>query len=186
MDCGGAAHARSRQRVIQVCFHGAESTGKTVLAHKLAAEFGGPVVPEYGRAHAERHGTEFTMTQLLAIAAEQDRLMRDAAAGRPNLLILDTDPLMTAAWAAMLFGQVPDELLSYPKADLYLLFAPDVPWIDDGTRFFGTPELRSRFAEVAEAMLVRARVAYQPIGGDWDDRERQATGAIEAMIASSN
>jgi NadR type nicotinamide-nucleotide adenylyltransferase len=168
--------------VIRICFHGAESTGKTVLAHKLAAELGCPVVPEYGRAHAERHGTEFEMTDLLAIARKQDRLMREAAAGQPSLLILDTDPLMTAAWAEMLFGQVPDELLSYPKADLYLLFAPDVPWIEDGTRFFGTPDERARFAALAEAMLVRADVAYRPIRGDWAEREQQVRDAIQSAI----
>ena len=122
------------------------------------------------------------MADLLAIAREQDRLMREAAAARPALLILDTDPLMTAAWAEMLFGEVPDELLSYPKTDLYLLFAPDVPWIADGTRFFGTPDERARFAAIAEAMLVRAGVAYRPISGDWAERERQAHEAIQSAI----
>ena len=168
--------------MIRVCFHGAESTGKTVLAQKLGAELGCPVVPEFGRIHAETLGTEFAMADLLAIAREQDRLMREAATARPALLILDTDPLMTAAWAEMLFGEVPDECFSYPKADLYLLFAPDVPWIADGTRFFGTPDERARFAAIAEAMLVRAAVTYRPISGDWAERERQAYEAIQSAI----
>ena len=167
--------------MIRVCFHGAESTGKSVLAEKLAAELGCPVVGEYGRAYAETHGIDFAMADLLAIAREQDRLMREAAARRPPLLILDTDPLMTAAWAEMLFGEVPDELLAYPKAELYLLFAPDVPWLADGTRFFGTPEERARFALIAEAMLVRAGVAYRPISGDWVERERQAYEVIRSV-----
>jgi hypothetical protein len=59
------------------------------------------------------------------------------------VLVLDTDPLMTAAWAQMLFDDVPEALLAYPKADLYLLFEPDVPWVADGTRFFGTEEKRA-------------------------------------------
>jgi NadR type nicotinamide-nucleotide adenylyltransferase len=172
--------------VIRVCLHGAESTGKSTLAEKLAARFDCPLVSEYGRTYAETHGTAFTLADLLAIAREQDRLMRKAAARSPRLLILDTDPLMTAAWAEMLFGQVPGELLAYPKAELYLLFLPGVPWVADGTRFFGTAELRMRFAEAAETMLVRARVPYLPVGGDWDERERQAITAIEAMGLSSN
>jgi NadR type nicotinamide-nucleotide adenylyltransferase len=166
--------------VIRVCFHGAESTGKSLLAHKLGAAFDCPVVPEYGRTYAERHGIDFAMGDLLAIAREQDRLMREAAASGPALLILDTDPLMTAAWAEMLFGAVPDELLAYPKAELYLLFAPDVPWIADGTRFFGAPELRARFAAVAEDMLVRTGVRYRTITGDWKERERQAREALNS------
>ncbi len=172
--------------MIRVCFHGAESTGKTTLARKLAARFSCPLVPEYGRAHAETRGTAFTLADLLAMAREQDRLMREAARGDPPLLLLDTDPLMTAAWAEMLFGEVPGELLGYPKAERYLLFLPDVPWIADGTRLFGTPELRGRFAAVAEAVLVRAGVPYLSIGGNWDERERQAVAAIEALGVSSD
>ena len=164
--------------MIRVCFHGAESTGKTALAVKLGAELGCPVVPEYGRAYAETHGIDFTMADLLAIAREQDRLIQAAAASGPPLLLLDSDPLMTAAWAEMLFGKVPGELLAYPKAELYLLFAPDVPWHADGTRFFGTSEARARFAAIAEDMLIRTGVPCRTVSGDWDERERQVRAAL--------
>ncbi len=164
--------------MIRICFHGAESTGKSTLARKLARDFGCPVVPEYGRIHAEDRGTEFTLADLLGIAREQDRLGREAASAKPALLLLDTDPLMTAAWAEMLFGSIPGELLAYPTADRYLLFAPDVPWIADGTRMFGTPAERLRFAGIAEDVLRRAGVSYQTITGDWDERERQVRAAL--------
>ncbi|HEU4652046.1 MAG TPA: ATP-binding protein [Croceibacterium sp.] len=167
--------------MIRVCLHGAESTGKSTLADRLADRFGCPVVPEYGRTYAETHGTAFTLADLLAIAREQDRLMHEAVARAPRLLLLDTDPLMTAAWAEKLFGTVPDELLAYDKAELYLLFSPEVPWVADGTRLFGEVDTRTRFAELAEAVLVRAGVHYRKIGGDWAERERQARIAIEAL-----
>lgn len=171
--------------MIRVCFHGAESTGKSTLAEKLASEWGCPLVGEYGRTYAETRGTAFTMADLLAIAREQDRLMREAAAASPPLLLLDTDPLMTAAWAEMLFGEVPEELLAYEKAELYLLFAPDVPWTADGTRFFGTPAERARFAGIAEAVLLRAGVPYRAIGGDWAERERQARAALSERAGAT-
>lgn len=164
--------------MIRVCLHGAESTGKSVLAQRL----GLPWVPEYGRTYAETQGTDFTMADLLAMAAGQDAAMKAAAATRPDVLILDTDPLMTAAWAAMLFGEVPDELLRYDKADLYLLFAPDTPWVEDGTRFFGTAEARARFAALAEEMLLRAGVPFERISGDWDTREAQVRAAINHAL----
>ena len=178
MDRGGKERPIGAARVIRICFHGAESTGKTLLARKLGEEWHCPVVREYGRTYAETRGTDFTQDCLLEIARRQDRLMREAAAQNPPLMILDTDPLMTAAWSEVLFGTVPDELLAYPKAELYLLFCPDVPWVPDGTRFFGTPELRARFAAVSEEMLVRTGVPYRKIAGDWDERERQARAAI--------
>lgn len=167
--------------MIRVCFHGAESTGKSTLARKLGHQLGWPVVPEYGRAYAETCGIDFGMADLLAIASEQNRLMQQAALRVPRLLLLDTDPLMTAAWAEMLFGEVPGELLAYPKAELYLLFAPDRPWVADGTRFFGTSELRARFAEITEDMLIRTRVSYRTISGDWDERERQVRAELAQL-----
>ena len=169
--------------MIRVCFHGAESTGKSVLAKALTARFGWPVVAEYGREYAQTHGTDFTMADLLAMAEGQDAAMQAASAAQPEVLILDTDPLMTAAWSEMLFGAAPDSLFDYAKADLYLLFAPDVPWVEDGTRFFGTPEARARFAATAEAMLLRAGVPYARIGGDWATREAQVVEAIQRLVA---
>lgn len=168
---------------LTVCLHGAESTGKSVLAERLEQARGWPWVPEYGRTYAETHGTAFTIADLLAIARGQDAAMRAALATAPEVLLLDTDPLMTAAWAEMLFGTVPAELVAYPKADLYLLFAPDTPWVEDGTRLFGTAEARARFAATAEAMLVRAGVRWQRVAGDWAERERQVAAAVEAGLA---
>ena len=158
--------------MIRLCFHGAESTGKSVLIEKLGREFGLSWVPEYGRAYAQAHGTEFTMDDLLAMAEGQDVAMREAAASKPALLLLDTDPLMTAAWAQMLFGHVPEVLLGYEKAEHYLLFEPDVDWVDDGTRMFGTPALRAQFAAIAEAKLAQAQVHYHRVSGNWAERDR--------------
>jgi NadR type nicotinamide-nucleotide adenylyltransferase len=172
--------------VIRVCFHGAESTGKSVMAAHLEARFGWPWVREYGRDYAENHGTDFTMDDLLAIAqgqnAAQNAAMQAANKANPPVLILDTDPLMTAAWAQMLFGHAPDALFAYPKADLYLLFAPDVPWVADGTRFFGTPSSRAAFAATSQAMLEKAGLPYVTIGGDWAERESQVLSAILSQL----
>jgi nicotinamide riboside kinase len=88
---------------------------------------------------------------------------------------------MTAAWAEMLFGSVPDELLGYPKAEQYLLFAPSTPWLADGTRMFGSEAERKRFAAIAEQVLVSAGVSYREIGGDWAERELRARRAIDEL-----
>ena len=176
------ARARPEPGTFRICLHGAESTGKSVLARQLEVERGWPWVPEYGRAYAEAHGTQFTMADLLAMAEGQDRAMRAAAALNPPLLILDTDPLMTAAWAQMLFGRVPDELMHYAKAELYLLFDPDVPWVADGTRFFGTDESRARFAALCEEMLIRAGVPYRRISGSWAERKAAVVACCEEAL----
>jgi len=165
---------------MRVCFHGAESTGKSSLAKRLAAEWNCPLVGEYGRTYAETIDTNFRIADLTAIAARQNRMMREACIGDPPLVLLDTDPLMTAAWAEMLFGHAPSVLLGYDKAELYLLFEPDVPFVEDGTRFFGSESERARFAALAEDMLMRAGVGFVRIGGRWEKREEKVREAIAA------
>lgn len=171
--------------MLTICFHGAESTGKTTFAESLAGELACTWVPEYGRTFAETRGTDFSMGDLLAIAEGQDAARRAAAQAERRLLILDTDPLMTAAWAQMLFGTVPQSLLDYPKGDFYILFAPDMPWIADGTRFFGAPGDRKRFADFSEAMLDRAGVPYQRITGDWDQRRAAARAILQERLTET-
>lgn len=167
--------------MIRICFHGAESTGKTTLAERLARRLDVPFVPEFGREWAETVGTNFPLEVLLAIAEGQDAAMLEAAASKPPLLLLDTDPLMTAAWAAMLCGEVPDVLVKYEKAEHYLLFSPDVPWFDDGTRFFGTEQERIRFAALAEGILIGTGVPYTRISGNWSAREKQVSAVIAEL-----
>jgi NadR type nicotinamide-nucleotide adenylyltransferase len=167
--------------MIRICFHGAESTGKSVLAEKLSAELGLPWVPEFGRSYAETHGTQFTMADLLAIAEGHEAAVQAVAATGAPLALLDTDALMTAAWAQMLFGEVPAALLAYTKADLYLLFDAQVPWVDDGTRLFGSTVDRACFAGLAEDLLVQSGVPFERVGGSWAERET-STRAIVAGL----
>ena len=161
--------------MIRVCLTGTESTGKSTLAPRLAAHFGGIVVEEYGRTYAEAHGTDFTRSDLHRIAEGHLAKRREAELGRPRLIVEDTDIVLTAAWAEMLFGAPDPELEAIPAtADLYLLFSPEVPWIDDGTRLFGTADRRARFHALIEAGLARRGIAAVPIAGDWEERYRHA------------
>ena len=92
----------------KVCLHGPESTGKSVLAPKLARHFETIWVPEYGRVHCELNGLELDAAGLTLIADTQ-RAMTEAALPMCNRrLIVDTDALTTAAWSVMLLGHVPD------------------------------------------------------------------------------
>lgn len=167
----------------RVCLSGAESTGKSTLAPRLAARFGGVVVAEYGRLYAEAHGTDFTVADLQRIAEGHLAVRRAAERERPRLIVEDTDVVVTAAWAEMLFGAADPVLEAIPAtADLYLLFSPDVAWIGDGTRLFGAPERRSRFHTLIVAGLARRGVAVTEIGGDWQARYAGSVAAIEALL----
>ena len=174
--------AKSGSRVTPrtICLHGPESTGKSTIAPLLAARYGGVVQSEYGRDYAETHGTDFTMTDLVAIAVEHDRRTRSLLAVGADPLILDTDPLMTAVWADMLFGRRDPWFDTWDRtADLYLLFDMDLPWIEDGTRLFGTRELRRKFFDLSNAELVRRGVRWALVSGQGEARLASAIAAIE-------
>ncbi|HWU72150.1 MAG TPA: ATP-binding protein [Sphingomonas sp.] len=162
-----------------ICLHGPESTGKSTIAAELARHFGSACVAEYGRTYTEAFGTNWTMADLVAIAQAHDAQTRQAIASGRTPVILDTDPLMTEVWAEMLFGRHDQWFDSWNGfADLYLLFDIDLPWVDDGTRMFGTPEKRQRFYELSMEVLERRGVRWTMVSGEGDQRYLTALRAI--------
>lgn len=164
-----------------ICLHGSESTGKSTLAERFAQEQGALTVGEYGRSHCEVHTGELTREDLLLIGRAQQAMIRAAAPWAGPLLIADTDALMTAAWCEMLLGERPDELMQADKADLYLLLEPDLPWVEDGTRFFAEADDRHRFAKIVEQVLVDAGVRFERISGSGSARYEAALEAIGVL-----
>lgn len=174
-------HRRDAKRVV---LHGVESVGKSVLVEKLAARFGTNFVPEYGRVYCEINGTDCSMDDLLLIGRTQQAMIEEAAPLANGVLFSDTDALMTAAWAEMIHGEIPPELMQAAKADLYLHLAADVPFREDGLRIYGDEERRQRFDAMARARLVEAGVSVVKIGGDWDEREAAAIAAVENLLGA--
>ena len=162
-----------------ICLHGPESTGKSTLAPQLARHFDTLYVPEYGRTYCEQYGLSLRMEDLVAIGRTHAALTQALKRQCNRLLFLDTDPLMTAAWADMLFGRRDPWFDRFEDpADLYLLLDIDVPWEDDGTRFFGDGDRRRRFLDLSLAELERRRLRYRIIDGPFEQRFDRALAAI--------
>ncbi|HET9397958.1 MAG TPA: AAA family ATPase [Sphingomicrobium sp.] len=169
---------------LTICVHGVESVGKSMLAERLAAHYGTVLVPEYGRTHCETYGTDCREQDLLLIGNAQQAMIEAARPWCDKLLIADTDALMTAAWSQMMIGYAPDELICHRQADLYLMLGTDAPFIDDGTRVYGDPEVRERFDRVAREVLSVARVNRVEISGNWDERFEKSCAAIDQLCSS--
>lgn len=162
-----------------ICLHGPESTGKSTMAPRLAEHFRSTCVAEFGRTYCEAFGTDLTMADLVMIASAHDAKTRAGVASGGFPVILDTDPLMTAVWADMMFGRRDPWFDAWTgTADLYLLFDIDLPWEADGTRMFGSAAERRRFFDLSRAALERQGVRWAMVGGQG---ERRWLAALEAI-----
>jgi len=171
----------------KVAVFGAESTGKTRLAGRLAAHFGVPCVPEYAREFWDAHGA-IALGDIPAIAREQWRREDEAAArAGAGLVICDTDALTTVLWSDLLYGSCPDDIRRGAEARartyaLYLLLDTDVPFTPDPQRCFPDPADREKCRRIWRGALERRRLPFVEITGDWAEREQRAIAAVGARL----
>jgi HTH-type transcriptional regulator, transcriptional repressor of NAD biosynthesis genes len=165
-----------------ICLHGPESTGKSTLSAQLAAHFDTIWVPEYGRVHCQLHGFDLDGEGLATIGRTQSAMTRAALPWCNKRLIVDTDALTTAAWSLMILGHIPAAVMDgFPLADLYLLTDIDIPWEDDGTRYYPDPADRRRFMAACERVLEQAGAKSVRISGGLERRFAEAVAAVETL-----
>lgn len=183
-----AVRAHFVRRVVLI---GAESTGKTTLAARLAERLNTTWVPERGRAHSEERAArgegEWRTEEFVAIGTRQQADEDLAAQDAHRVLICDTDALATVVWhARYVGGETPAELLAVVDAhphDLYLLsVVSGTAWVDDGLRD-GEHRRHEMEADVRRELARRERPMVE-LTGTWAEREATALAAIAALDAT--
>ncbi len=169
--------------VRRVCIMGPESTGKSVLAKRLADHYRTVYVSEYARGYIELKDNNVDPDDFSFIArghmASEDALARQAN----RILVCDTDLITTIIWSDLLKGHCPDwirEEADRRQYHLYLVTDVDAPWVDDPQRFF--PKERQAFLERCQQELESRGRSYVIIGGSWDDRFHHACRAVDALL----
>ena len=173
-----------------VALLGAESTGKTTLAHDLGRVLAGEgrrvaVVPEYLREFCDTRGRTPHAEEQQGIADEQTRHI-DAAAVGHDIVIADTTALMTAVYSDLLF----QDLTLYPSAldalracRLVLVTALDLPWQADGLQRDGA-HVRAPVNRLLRAALVRGAVDHAVVSGAGGDRLACALIAVRHALST--
>jgi len=164
-------------KVQRIAILGAESTGKSTLAPKLAARYGTLWVPEYLREFVETQQRVPFEDDQLGIARTQ-RAREDAMAASPDarrFLFCDTTPLLTAVYSRIYWGRVPPELLALEAQHDYaltLVAGLDLPWVPDGLQR-ESEEVRRQVHECLLAVLRERGIPFTLLEGDLPQRLRQ-------------
>jgi len=175
------------KRVVLV---GAESTGKTTLAERLAQRLATSWVPEYGREFTlvkyGRGDTEWRSSEFVEIAAEQQRQENAAARAANRVLVCDTNAFATALWHRRYMGAHDAEtgaIAARDRCDLYLLTGDEIPFAQDGIR--DGEAIRHDMHRWFEDALRAQPVPWRVLRGSLEAREHEALRAIEELFAGS-
>lgn len=169
--------------LVRVVLTGSECTGKTTLAGELARAYGAHVSLEYARFYLDAKGEGLTAADVEPIARGQATVEDDAEAAARRVLFKDTDLVSTVVYARHYYGECPawiEEAARRRLGDLYLLLAPDVPWVADGAQR-DRPESREEIHALFRSTLVDLGARVVEIGGTWAERRARATEAVDAL-----
>lgn len=169
--------------VKRVCLIGPESTGKSVLARRLAERFRTVYMAEYARGFLSAKNNRVDPDDFFFIAKGQIAGEEALARQANRVLICDTDVLTTLIWNDVFEGNLPAwvrEEADRRRYDLYLVADIDVPFVEDPQRFI--PERRREFLDRCLYELESRNRPYVLIGGDWEERFRQAVRAVESVV----
>jgi NadR type nicotinamide-nucleotide adenylyltransferase len=128
--------------MLKVAILGPESTGKSTLTLQLAKHYNAAYVLEYAREYVEHLNSAYTYQDVCQIAQHQieQELAFECSTSKPDFIFFDTDLIITKVWFSYCFQTVPDfvtDRLQTGFFDLYLLCAPDLPWVPDAVREHG-------------------------------------------------
>jgi nicotinamide riboside kinase len=176
------------KRAFVIAILGAESTGKSRLAHELAAALTADthsvgVVDEYLREFCDRERRTPRKDEQQHIADEQTRRI-DRAAARHDVVVSDTTALQVAVYSDLVFA---DKSLyagtqaAHHGCDLTLLTALDVPWRPDSLQRDGE-HVREPVDALLRRALQRAGVAYSVISGHGAERLDAALSAARHAL----
>lgn len=178
--------------LLRVCLVGAESTGTTSLAQKLATQYGTLWVPEYGRDYTEARKVagaryEWKSPEFVHIALKQQEHEDLVARQARRVMFCDTDALATAIWHERYMGSWSnevEEIAERRQYALYILTEPDIPFVQDRIR--DSELLRGWMTERFRVELTRRNRSWILVKGPIEERLALATKAVDRLLSGES
>lgn len=167
---------------------GPESTGKSYLSSSLAKQYDGVFCAEYAREYLMKNGTEYNVEDLYNISLGQlkneEEAFRLAENMKKKFIFFDTDLYVIKVWSEFVFGRCDNRILSSIASreyDLYLLCAPDLPWVKDELREYPDLETRELLFHHYKEIMVQQKVPWFLINGSYEERLEKAFKAVNTI-----
>ena len=170
--------------VKKICLYGAECTGKTTLARRLAEVYNTEFVPEVAREIITSN--DFSVEDIIKIGHAQTERVFEKAKASKKVLFCDTDLITTEIYSDHYLHQVPPilyELEKQVKYDLYFLLDIDVPWVPDGLRNLG--HLREVMHQKFKSALEERKIPFVEVRGNFEERERFVRERVDRLLKNS-
>ena len=164
---------------------GSESTGKTVLSAQLAAHYGTVWTPEFARGYLDAKPAPLHDSDIEPIARGQIEIQQRGVRAATRLVFHDTDLVSTKVYAEHYYGRCASWIHTAARAKrahLYLLCAPDVPWVPDPQR--DRPDRRVEMHALFVTALRALRAQTVTLRGGWAERFERAVRAVDNEVAA--
>ncbi|HEX8038076.1 MAG TPA: ATP-binding protein [Chryseosolibacter sp.] len=164
-----------------LCFYGPESTGKTVMARRMAEVFQTGYVPEVAREMITSN--DFSLDDIIRIGRAQNARVLEKVKTANRILFCDTDVITTQIYSQQYLHEVPAVLLELEKQvryDQYFFFFPDVPWLPDGLRDLG--HKREEMTLAFRTALEKRKIPFIEVKGSYEERERFLIDYVSATF----
>lgn len=169
---------------------GGESSGKTMLACKLANVFNTTSAWEYGREFVFRHlgGDEQAMqySDYPQMALGHQRYIDYALRHADKITLVDTDFITTQAFCIQYEGKSHpflDSMIKEYPFDITILLNNNTKWVSDGLRSLGDAKQRQSFQNLLRKLLHKHKIPYIEIESpSYLERYNQVKAIIEKIL----
>ena len=170
------------RKPLRIVITGPESSGKSLLAARLARHFSTLWTTEVAREYLTEHGPDYGPKDLLLMAQLQAKQSQELAESSLNLVFDDTDLLTHRIWFLEKYGRPSPAMEAMPlEGDLYLLCTPDLAWTPDPLREYPREADRQRHFELHKEYLEKEAKPYALVSGQGSARKMNALRILEAF-----